>query len=59
MPRGPAPYSHRGGILVKQTDHSGLLGELAAEYAQHSPRSAALQQRALRVLVDGAATACG
>lgn len=38
---------------MEQRDYGGLLAELAAEYERHSPRSAALQQRALRVMIDG------
>jgi len=38
---------------VERRDYSGLLAELAAEYERRSPRSAALQQRALKVMVDG------
>ncbi len=34
-------------------DHTRLLGELAEEYARRSPRSAALNQRALRSMIDG------
>ena len=34
-------------------DHSQLVARLAEEYAAHSPRSAKLQERALRVLIDG------
>ena len=34
-------------------DHSRLLNELATEYAQHAPASAALANRAKKVLVDG------
>jgi glutamate-1-semialdehyde 2,1-aminomutase len=49
----PSPYSQLQEKQVKHADHSRLLAELAADYARHSPRSAALQQRALQVLVDG------
>ena len=38
---------------MKKKDHSRLLAHLAAEYELHSPRSAALNAEALRVLVDG------
>lgn len=34
-------------------DHTQLLVDLAEAYTQHSPRSAAMNQRALQVLVDG------
>ena len=34
-------------------DHTHLLGELSREYAQHAPASAALADRARKVLVDG------
>ncbi len=34
-------------------DHSSLLAELAEAYRAHSPRSAALQERAEAVMVDG------
>jgi glutamate-1-semialdehyde 2,1-aminomutase len=38
---------------MKHSDHSSLLAALAADYEQHSPRSAALNREALRHLVDG------
>ena len=38
---------------MKQRDHRKLLSALAAEYVRHSPRSAELNARALKVLVDG------
>ena len=38
---------------MKQRDHARLLAELATEYARRSPRSAELNARALKVLVDG------
>lgn len=36
-----------------QRDHSRLMQDLAEEYARHSPRSAALQERARQAMVDG------
>ncbi len=38
---------------MKPRDHSRLLSQLAQDYARHSPRSAALNQDALRFLIDG------
>ncbi len=38
---------------MKQRDHARLLAELATEYARRSPRSAELNARALKRLVDG------
>lgn len=38
---------------MKTRDYSQLLGELRAEYAARAPKSAALNERAQRVLVDG------
>jgi glutamate-1-semialdehyde 2,1-aminomutase len=38
---------------MKTRDHTHLLTELAQAYAQHSPRSRALNERASRVQVDG------
>jgi len=38
---------------MKPRDHSRLLGELAEEYARYSPKSAVLNARANKVLVDG------
>jgi glutamate-1-semialdehyde 2,1-aminomutase len=38
---------------MKHRDHAKLLAVLAEEYERHSPRSAALQRRALQRLVDG------
>ncbi len=38
---------------MKHRDHRKLLSALAAEYVRHSPRSAELNARALKVLVDG------
>jgi len=38
---------------MKRRDHSRLIAHLAAEYERRSPKSAALQAEALRVLIDG------
>jgi glutamate-1-semialdehyde 2,1-aminomutase len=38
---------------MKRRDHAKLLATLAQEYTRHSPRSAALNQEALKHLVDG------
>jgi glutamate-1-semialdehyde 2,1-aminomutase len=38
---------------MKPRDHSKLLADLSTQYCQHAPRSAALNQSALQVLVDG------
>jgi glutamate-1-semialdehyde 2,1-aminomutase len=38
---------------MKRRNHAQLLSRLAAEYEQHSPRSAAIQKQALKHLVDG------
>jgi len=38
---------------MKPPDHSRLLARLAADYERHSPRSAAVNRDALKVLVDG------
>ena len=38
---------------MKRRDHSKLLASLAADYERHSPKSAAINQQALRRLVDG------
>jgi glutamate-1-semialdehyde 2,1-aminomutase len=38
---------------MKQRDHSRLLSELAKDYERRSPRSAAINARALKYLVDG------
>jgi len=38
---------------MKTRDHTRLLAELAEAYAQHSPRSAALNERAKGYLLDG------
>jgi glutamate-1-semialdehyde 2,1-aminomutase len=38
---------------VEIRDYTLLLAELEQEYAQHSPRSAALNERAKQVLIDG------
>ncbi len=38
---------------MKPRDHTQLLQELSAAYAQHAPRSAALNHRAQQVMVDG------
>ena len=40
-------------MSVVPRDHSRLLNELAAEYAEYAPASAALADRAKKVLVDG------
>lgn len=41
-----------GGIM-KTRDHTHLLAELAEAYSQHSPKSAALNERAKKSLLDG------
>jgi glutamate-1-semialdehyde 2,1-aminomutase len=38
---------------MKRRNHAALLSRLAADYEQHSPRSAAIQREALKHLVDG------
>jgi glutamate-1-semialdehyde 2,1-aminomutase len=38
---------------MKRQDHTALLDKLAEEYARYSPKSAALNERALQVMVDG------
>jgi glutamate-1-semialdehyde 2,1-aminomutase len=38
---------------MKRRDHSKLLSLLAEEYRRYSPRSAALQEQAMKYLVDG------
>lgn len=38
---------------MKSRDYTRLIGELAEAYTRHSPKSAALNQNAKRVLVDG------
>ena len=38
---------------MKRRDHAPLIGRLASEYQAHAPRSAELQERALKVLIDG------
>lgn len=38
---------------MRKRDHSRLLGELAEAYTRHAPRSAALNEEAKKVLVDG------
>jgi glutamate-1-semialdehyde 2,1-aminomutase len=38
---------------MKARDHTRLLGELAEAYANHSPRSRVLNERAMQHLVDG------
>lgn len=40
-------------MSTTKRDYSRLVGELAAEYARRSPVSAALSERAQRVMVDG------
>lgn len=39
--------------MVKHRDYSKLVAELSEEYTRRSPQSAALNERALRVMVDG------
>ena len=38
---------------MKTRDHTGLLAELAEAYTQHSPKSAALNEKAKKYLLDG------
>ena len=38
---------------MKRRDHAKLLASLAEDYRRHSPRSAALQEQAVKYLVDG------
>ncbi len=38
---------------MKKRDYTELLAQLAEAYAQHSPKSAALNEKAVRYLVDG------
>jgi glutamate-1-semialdehyde 2,1-aminomutase len=39
--------------MTKPRDYSQLTNELAAEYVRHSPKSAALNERAHQVMIDG------
>jgi glutamate-1-semialdehyde 2,1-aminomutase len=39
--------------MAKKRDYSKLLQELSEEYVRHSPASAALNERAVKVLIDG------
>ena len=38
---------------MTRPDYVALIGQFAAEYERHAPKSAALQARALKVLIDG------
>jgi glutamate-1-semialdehyde 2,1-aminomutase len=49
---GQSPFS-KSEVKMNKRDHTKLLADLANAYADHSPKSAALNQRAKKHLVDG------
>jgi len=39
--------------MTKPRNYSKLVNELSEEYTRHSPKSAALNRRALQTMIDG------